>query len=154
MIGKVKKWLGIEGVKLELILPESFKAGDGSVRGVVQLRSMHLQTVRRIKVFMVEKYTRGRRKNKMIEEYKMGEIEMDIRIDVPPNEIVDVPFSIPVERTKSDMDELEEKNFLLKGMVRTAKALKGVKSTFWIEAEADVEGVALNPFDKKEIRID
>ncbi len=154
MIGRVKKWLGIEGVKLELILPESFKARDKEVQGMIQFRTMHLQTVTRIKVFMIERYARGRRKNKMVDEYKMGEVEMDLRIDVPPGEIVDVPFSVPIDRTKSEMDELEEKNFLFKGLVRTAKAIKGVRSTFWIEAEANVQGVALNPFDKKEIAMD
>ena len=154
MLGKVKKWLGIEGVKLELVLPESFTYRDAEVSGIIQFRSMHEQHVKGIKVYMVERYARGRRKNKTIDEYKMGEIEMQLNLTVPAEEIVDVPFTIPFERVKSEMDELEEKNFLLRGIVKTAKYIKGAKSTFWIEAEADVKGVALNPFDKKEIGMD
>jgi hypothetical protein len=154
MLGKVKKWLGIEGVKLELILPEGFRSSNEEITGLIRFRSMHEQSVQKIKIFMIERYARGRRKNKTIDEYKMGELEMDVDVSVLPSEEVDVPFTISFERVKSEMDELEEKNFLFRGIVRTAKYLKGAKSSFWIEAEADVKGVALNPFDKKEIKMD
>ena len=33
MLGKVKKWLGIEGAKLELILPEEWPASEKSLPG-------------------------------------------------------------------------------------------------------------------------
>ena len=154
MLGKVKKWLGIEGVKLELILPEAFAGHAEEITGIVRFRSMHEQTVQKIKIFMIERYARGRRKNKTIDEYKMGEMEMDVNVSVMPDEEVDIPFTIQFEQVKSEMDELEDKNFILKGIVRAAKYMKGAKSSFWIEAEADVKGVALNPFDKKEIEKD
>ena len=44
-------------------------------------------------------------------------------------------------------------NVVFKGIASAAKFAKGVKSVFRIEAEAEVKGTALNPFDKKEITL-
>ena len=50
MFGKVKRWLGIEGVKVELILPEEIKSGDGLIEGKLRFQSMHTQKVKSIKL--------------------------------------------------------------------------------------------------------
>lgn len=153
MFGKVKRWLGIEGVKLELILPEEVYAPQEVIEGKIRLYSMHAQTVKRIRVIMIEKYKRGRRKNKLVDEYKLGEIELDQEIVVPEHEQLEIDFELPFMISKSEMDDIEGKNFLFKGFVKTAKVIKGVKSVYRIEAEADVKGTALNPFDKKQIKL-
>ena len=153
MLGKVKKWLGIEGVKLELELPEDVRQENGVVEGRILFTSMHDQLVKKIKIIIIERYSRGRRKQKRIDEYKMGEIELNQEIVVKKNEKTIISFELPFERIKSDMDELEDKNFLFKGLVQTAKFIKGASSVFIIEAEADVAGVALNPFDKQELKL-
>ena len=51
------------------------------------------------------------------------------------------------------MDELGDQNILTGTFVKAAKWLHGVQSQYFIVAEARVKGVALNPFDKKEIQI-
>ena len=153
MIGKVKKWLGIEGVKLELDMPDEVLVDSGEISGTIKLSSMHTQLVQTIRIVLIEKYKRGRRKNKMIDEYKLGEIELVEDIEVPADTVVEVEFQLPFELVESEMDTLQSKNFVLRGLVKTAKLLKGAKSTYRIEAEADVKGVALNPFDKKEVNL-
>jgi hypothetical protein len=84
MFGKVKKWLGIEGVKLELVLPEMAFEEVGAVSGQIRFFSKNAQTVKGIKAVMVEKYTRGRRKEKLVDEYLIGEIILEIQT---PNEL-------------------------------------------------------------------
>ena len=153
MFGKVKKWLGIEGVKLELILPEEVEGKGQLLEGTIVFTSMHDQVVKKIKVVMIERYARGRRKDKRVDEYEMGEIELLEEIQVPKGESIEVAFELPFERVTSDMDDLEGKNIFFKGIVKAAKLIKGAKSTFVIEAEADVNGVALNPFDKQEVNL-
>ncbi len=59
MIGKVKQWLGIEGVKLELMLPEEVYEKSGFVVGKILLQSMNAQTVSSIKLVLIERYSRG-----------------------------------------------------------------------------------------------
>lgn len=153
MFGKVKKWLGIEGVKLELLLPEEVKADSGVLQGSIRFTSMNNQTVTFIKVIIVEKFTRGRGEEKLIDEYELGTIEVERTIEVPANEPVEIDFKLPFELLQSEMDELGNKNILFGGLVKTAKWIRGVKSEFRVIAEAKVKGVALDPFDKKMVNV-
>ena len=61
MIGKVKKWLGIEGVKLEIQVPEEWPAEETTLTGKLLLSSKNAQTVKFVKIVLIEKYMRGRR---------------------------------------------------------------------------------------------
>ena len=153
MIGKVKKWLGIEGVKVELQIPDSFSSKDKFIEGMLVFTSMNDQSVDGFTVKFIEKYSRGRRKSKLVDEYKLGELHVDEHFDVIAGEELNVPFELPIDVVHSDMDALEKKFFLFKPFVKGAKLLKGVKSEYRIEVEANVIGTKLDPFDKKTIRI-
>ena len=113
MFGKVKRWLGIEGVKISLLVPEEIIGETGVIRGEVKLESMHAQTVTHIRLTLSEKYTRGRSKHKLTDLYKLGEIELDETVDVPAHEPVLIEFEIPFIMAKSEMDELADKNVVL-----------------------------------------
>lgn len=149
MFGKVKKWLGIEGVKLELILPEAIDLSEGVIKGKIRFSSLNTQTVTGVRVIMIERFSRGRRNSKMTDEYELGKISMNKEIHIPADDPVEINFSLPFELVKSEMDELEGQNILMGGLVKTAKWIRGVSSDYSILAEAKVKGVALNPFDKK-----
>ena len=153
MFGKVKQWLGIEGVKVELLLPERVSGDSGWVIGQLKFESMHNQTVKKIKIVLTEKFIRGRWKKRLTDVYKIGEIDLIQDILIPAHEPMVIDFELPFTLIKSDMDELSDKNFVFRKIVNTAKALKNVKSEFYIEAEAEVQGTALSPFDKQPINI-
>ncbi|MDX1409508.1 MAG: sporulation protein, partial [Saprospiraceae bacterium] len=112
MFGKVKRWLGIEGVKVELDIPDEVLAGNGSVDGTVRFYSMHDQLVKSINIRMIEKYKRGRRKNKLVDEYILGEIKLEQDIEVPAHEEIAVDFNLPFDLAMSDMDHFQRKNFV------------------------------------------
>ena len=154
MFKKVKKWLGIEGVKLELILPEKVKETDGIVHGKIRFSSMNNQTVDAVRVVMVERFSRGRKKEKLTDEYKIGEINLTKEIPIAKDKPVEIEFSLPFELVKSEMDELEDKNIFFSGLVKVAKKLRGVNSEFYIEVEAKAKGTALSPFDKQLIELE
>lgn len=151
MFGTVKKWLGIEGVKLELILPEEIAAFDGIAKGKIRFFSMNAQTVTAIRVRMVEKFSRGRRGERLTDEYELGQISLEKVIEIPANESVELAFTLPFEMMKSEIDQMEEGNIILNGLAKTAKWIRGVKSEYSIIAEAKVKGVALSPFDKQTV---
>ena len=153
MFKKVKKWLGIEGVKLELVLPEIAFVEVGAVSGKIHFYSKNEQTVKRIKLKMVEKYSRGRGNERLVDEYVLGELELDKTIHVPAEDLVEIGFTLPFQKVNSPMDEFGGKNFLAGGLSKLLKKVSKVKSEFRIEAEAKVEGTALNPFDKKNIKM-
>jgi hypothetical protein len=153
MFGKVKHWLGIEGVKLELLIPEEIDRNTSILNGKIRLASQNQQEVTQIKVVMIEKYTRGRGSEKRIDEYELGSITLRRNIEVPAEGAVEIDFSLPFELMDSEMDQIQRSNFLIGGVVKGLKLLEKVKSIYRIDAEAKVKGVALNPFDKKEIII-
>lgn len=153
MLGRVKKWLGIEGVKVELILPETVSTREGIIRGSVRLSSMNAQSVTGLHFKLIEKYVRGRRKSKLTDEYLLAEKEIPVLIEVPAHQPIDYQFDIAFDIIESEMDRLESKNILLKGLVKAAKKIKAVKSEYRLEVEADVLGTALNPFDRKVLEV-
>jgi len=149
MIGKVKKWLGIEGVKLEIIVPEETSAGSGIVSGLLRFQSMNPQTVTGIRLALVERYSRGRGEERLVDEYLLGRIEINETFEVLPEQIVERPFSLPFTLVKSSVDNFADRGLLAGGLASLARWSQAVKSEYRIEAEARVKGVALNPFDKK-----
>jgi len=153
MIGRVKKWLGIEGVKLEIVVAPEQRQKLQQIEGRIRFQSLNTQTVSGIRIALVEKYTRGRGKDKLIDEYELGEISIDQTFEVPAEEIVEVPFTLPYKLVKSEVDQFGDRNFLYGGLAKAAKAIQAVRSDYRIEAEAKVKGVALNPFDKKFIKL-
>jgi hypothetical protein len=153
MFGKVKRWLGIEGVKVTLVLPEAVLGSSGVIEGQLKFESMHTQTVESIYVTLFEKYSRGRFKNKLADLYKIGEIELATEIVVEADTPISMDFELPFTISKSEMDELGDKNIIMKKIVGAAKKIKNVKSEYHIEAEARVKGTALHPFDKQIVKI-
>lgn len=151
MLDKVKKWLGIEGVKLELILPETVQESNGVVTGQIRLFSMTQQKVSTIKVKMLERYSRGRKQDKLTDEYVLGVIEFNQELIIPREEYLDIEFTLPFEMKKSEMDAMGDTNPFIGGLVKLAKSFEGVKSDYFIQAEANVVGTGLNPFDRQVI---
>lgn len=153
MIGRVKKWLGIEGVKLELLLPEQVEAETGLLQGRVRLQSLNPQVVYGIRIALIERYSRGRGEERLVDEYELGRTELEHTLRVLPGETRELPFSLPFQVVRSNVEVFGQKNFLYKGLSAIAKKAHAVQSEYRVEAEAQVEGVALNPFDKKAILI-
>jgi hypothetical protein len=103
---------------------------------------------------MIEKYKRGRGKNKLIDEYELGAIDLEQDIDVPADTVIEVEFSLPFNLVKSGMESFGDKNFIFRGMAGAASLIKGAKSDYRVIAEAEVKGTVLDPFDSKAIRIE
>jgi len=149
MFGTVKKWLGIEGVKLELDLPEVAFKEVAALSGKIRFYSKNAQEVTGIKVFLIEKYERGRGEDKRIDDYQLGEIELNQTIQVPAEEMIEIDFTLPFSTMDSEIDSFGSRNIFTSGLSKLAKSLNAVKSQYFIVAEAKVKGTALNPFDKQ-----
>ena len=153
MLGRVKKWLGIEGVKLELIIPEEVAKSSQRIDGKMRFQSMNTQVVTEIKVVLIERYSRGKGKEKLTDEYELGSIAEKRNFEVPAEEPVEMDFSLPFGLYESEVDKFENRNILFRGIAKAAKYIRGAKSDYRLEAEAKVKGVALNPFDRKSIKL-
>ncbi len=152
MLSRFKKVLGIEGVKIKLLLEEEY-SNTGTLEGQISLTSLSDQTVKEVSIKLIEKYKRGRKDKQLIDEYPIGQLTLKgpVRISKDEEKILD--FSLEYKLGESPMDFLEQKNFFYKGVVKAAKLLKGVKSTYRVEATADVRGTKLDPVDTQVIKI-
>ena len=149
MFGKVKDWLGIEGIKIELILPEDARINDGVIEGKIHFMSMRPQTITGLRLKLIERYTRGTGEDQLIDEYTLGEKEFPVEIHVPEREVVETSFELPYNLLKSDMDKLEGSNIFGRGLARLAKYMNKVESDYRVEVEARVKGTAVPPFDRQ-----
>lgn len=152
MIGKVKQWLGIEGVKLELKIPENQVLSKKKLIGEIHFQSMQVQTVTGIRLVLIERFSRGRGEERLIDEYELGSIQIKGTFNVEPGELVVKSFQLSFDTLESEVDQWGNKNILNQQLAKAARWARKASSQYRIEAEARVKGVALNPFDKKEVR--
>jgi hypothetical protein len=153
MFGKVKQWFGIEGVKVELDVPDEIIKKLGVVKGKLRFSTMQPQTVTAVKVTMIETYKRGRKQDKRIDDYQIGTVYVKEPFEISEETPLTMDFVLPFEILKSEIDEFADKNFLTRGLAGIARMTRAVESEYRIEVEADVENTRLNPFDKKYIKL-
>lgn len=153
MLRKVKKWLGIEGVRIDVEIPEDIFLREKKVSGSLVIESRQENIISEIRMSLIEKYSRGRGQNKLIDEYILGNITLDGPVIIEAGIPEIIPFDLPFSPLLSKMDKLGSSNILMKGLVSSAKFLRNVSSDYRIEIEADVPGMAISPLVKKPVKI-
>jgi len=153
MFGKVKRILGIEGVKIELTAPLEVRLTDDIIKGSIKLSTLSNQTITKIELKLIEKYARGNKENRLIDEYTIGELTLDDRVEISKDETIELNYELPFKVISSEMDMISSKGILRKGLVGLAKKLRKVSSTYRIVADATVAGTRLQPSSEKEIII-
>jgi sporulation-control protein spo0M len=149
MLSKVKNWFGIEGVKMDILLPDDIRSVDGLFSGILVFNALTTQEVLNVTVKMVERYGRGRGSERLVNEYVLGELVIDKSIIIEANIETKLSFAFSFKYVTAPIDDFAKKNILFKGMANVAKKMSKVNSEFRIEAEAKVKGTALNPFVQK-----
>ena len=138
--------LGIESVKIELEIPQEIEKKDQNIKGTIILTTLSDAEVESISIKLIEKYTRGRKDAKLIDEYVISKILVEERVSIGKGEMIKLPFDLPFKIVKSEMDELQGRNFFNGLFVGLAKKLRGVKSDYRILAEVNIKGTTLQPF--------
>lgn len=153
MLSRVKDYLGIEGIRVEILLEDPIVRDSGRVRGRVKLTSHREQRIRALDVKLTERYRRGRGKEKLIDEYELGTLRLNIDAVVPAQKAVQVPFTLEFVTADSPIEAWAERNPLARPFSFLAKKVQGVDSRYFLRCEADVPGTALNPFDEREVQL-
>lgn len=149
MLGKLKNYLGIEGVKISITLDDPILKSENAIFGHVVLHSLSDQIVQAIDLKFIERYHRGRNAEKLIDEYELGTMVLADPIAIKRNQEIKIPFTLNYNPILSEVDKFGEENFLNKGLAFLAKTLKGVKSEYRVIAKAKVKGTSLDPIAKK-----
>ena len=149
MIKRLKNMLGIESVKVALEIPQEIEKKDQNIKGEIILTTQSDADVESISIKLIEKYTRGRKEGKLIDEYVISKILVNEKVSIAKGEEIKLPFDLPFKIVKSQMDELQDNNFFNGFLIGLAKKVKGVKSEYRILAEVNIKGTALQPFAEK-----
>lgn len=153
MLGGLKKMLGIEGVKMELITPEEVDKSGGAISGTIQLVAKGDRIVEFVEVDLIEKYQRGRKKAKLIDEYKVGKVLIEGPFELQKGEEKTIEFEMVFSLNRSEIEVFGDKNFLFRGIAGLAKLAKGAKSSYRLEGRAKVIGTKLNPIAVRDIML-
>ena len=153
MLGKLKRVLGIEGVKVAMYIKLPIDKKEKVITGNLKFTTKSESVVKGITIKIVEKYSRGRGKDRLVDEYTIAQLELTDSFVISPEEIVEVPFSIMYEIALSEMDKMAHDSIIKRPFISFAKFIRKVKSEFSLVAEADVDGTTLNPFAKEIVEL-
>lgn len=151
--GKVKQFLGIGGVKVELTVPAEIEKAAGNFDGSVTLTTKGELHVLEVTVKLVEEWTTGRGDEKTTKEFELGATTIASAFDIRPGEVKSFPFNLTFELLKSKNEELADQGGALGKLGKVAMFASGEKSVFKVKAEADVKGTALDPGDSKDVKL-
>lgn len=150
---KIKDILGIEGLRIDIQIPEEVSKSDESIRGKLFFTSKSDKTIKSITIRLIEKYHRGKAEKALIDEYVLSELEMDLNVDITERAPAKLDFELPMNLLKSDMDRYADGNFVAKNLVKVAKKLKNVRSDYRVEVIAIIPDLTLNTVAQQVIKI-
>ena len=151
MLGRVKKFLNIEGVKATLELPASVHSAQGAVEGILVVSTISPSTISKVSLRLLEGYSRGRGEEKLIDEYEIGNLELPLNLSLEANTSRRIAFRLPFSYTPSDMEEWGSRNFVFKGLSGLAGRFYKARCDFRVEATLEIPGAAVAPFCKASI---
>ena len=152
-MAKVKQWFGIGGVDVQLQCENQIAKQAGLVNGAVTLTSKSDLHVLTVDVKMVEEFTTGRGDDKETEELELGTISLGGAFDIKAGETKTVQFQLPFQLLKSNADDLKERGGALGALGSMAKFANAEQSEFYVVADCDVKGTALDPGDRKQVQL-
>ena len=153
MLNRMKDYLGIEGINVKLDIEEPIVRDSQRIRGRVMLSSHREQRIEYVRLTLTERYARGRGKEKLVDEYEIGSLRLRINAVVPAKKPVYVPFKLNFVQANSPIEDLADRNPLMRPLSFLAKKIKSVSSRYFVRVEAEVPGTALNPFDQQEVEL-
>ena len=151
-MSRLKKFLGIEGVKINFDETTQIDLQGYEVRGKLVIKSKIESLINSINIQVVEQYQRGNKNQQRISEYILfSKTILPEALYVSEEKLLEIPFVYPISQHKSEMDLLEESNFLIKPLIGLAKKLYRVKSNYIITATLQIEGSGIKPFASKNL---
>lgn len=153
MFGKLKQALGIGTVKVELTVPGQVSKAGNSLNGTVRLIAKSDQEVTNIRIKLIESFTTGRGDERKTKEFTLGEMSLPQQLLLKDGEVKDVEFTLGYKILKSGNDNLKEMGGAFGALGKLGAMADNEKSEYHITAVADVKGTALDPSDRKAIRL-
>ena len=137
--------MGIEGVKANIEFQKPIRKEDSRLDGKLELYTIRSQRVENIQIRLIEKYKRGKNDSLKIDEFILGNKQIQLDFTLEEGQAKSIPFSLDFEILESSIDKLGNKNFLTKGLVSLLKKEQKVSSSYRLEVVINGTGSAIPP---------
>ena len=145
MLDRVKDLLGIEGLRLGLVVHGAPRLADGILAGRLTLDSLRDLRVDCLTVALTERYTRGRGDGKLIDAYPLGELTHPTSLRIAAGEQVVVPFDLRFAPRPSPAERFLADRPFGRALTRLGRFTVAARSEFLLVARAEVRSGGLAP---------
>jgi hypothetical protein len=152
-MASIKQFFGIGGISVDVQCQPQVPKNAGFLQGAVTLNSKSDQHVLTLDVMLVEEFTTGRGEDKETKEFELGKVRLGGAFDMKAGQQQVINFQLPFQILKSNADELQEHGGALGALGSVAKFANAEKSQYFVKAECDVKGTALDPSGKQSVML-
>jgi hypothetical protein len=149
-LDKIKGWLNIGGVKVQLqgVGPTVSKTGS-EIPGKAVLTSKGDKHVLKVDYKFVLEKTTGRGEDRKTKKFVLGQASRNEPFDIKTGETKTLDFVIPYSIEKS----LQDMGGLLGAVGKLGAFAAKEKLEYFVVAQCDVQGTAFDPTDKVEVTL-
>jgi hypothetical protein len=152
MFSKLKQFVGMVGITVELDIPGNLAKDASALTGTVRVIAKQDQHITRVTANMKQTHTEGSGEKRVSNDYEIGEIIITNQaFDIKAGETKEFPFTMAFQRRQSGDQRLAESGGVLGALGKFSTMIDNEQDEFWVNAMADVKGAALDPNDNKKI---
>jgi sporulation-control protein spo0M len=145
LIGRIKHFLNIEGIKATFELDDGLVLEDSYLSGHLLLQSQRSQEIKAVRLKLYELYERGRGDGRKTSTIIMGQLHIPVSLIMNPKSTHKISFKLPYRNHLSAVEQFGQKNIFFKSIASGLQTLNGVRSQYYLEAKVDAVGVAFSP---------
>jgi hypothetical protein len=142
---KIKQFLGIGGIKVELDLDPQITFKTTKLTGTITLTAKSDQLVKSITYKLEEEWTRKVGDETKTKHFTLGEKEITDEFTMKEGETKKISFELPIAFVKNNEDQLKEMGGAMGALGKLSALTDGQKSVFTFIAKPDVDGTFLDP---------
>lgn len=149
LLDKIKGWLNIGGVKVKLDVAPQVSRSQSELPGKVTLTTKDDKHVLKLNYKLIEERTTGSDDEEETEETILGQVTMSEPFDIKGGETRELDFVIGY----AIKERLADKKGMMGAVGKLGSFAAGEELKYYVVAECDVKGTALDPSDKREVQV-
>ena len=149
--GKIKQFLGIGTIKMELEMQPTVDLESKLITGKLKVTGKSDQSIKDIELSFDESFSTGKSDAKSTSKLNWGKMTLQ-GFEIKKDEVKEIEFELPFSYAKSSNEAMADKGGIVGGLGKVGTFLDGEKQKYELTATANVKGVTLPPLVSKELK--
>jgi hypothetical protein len=149
--GKIKQFLGIGTIKMELDMQPTVDLESKLITGKLKVTGKSDQSIKDIELSFDESFSTGKSDAKSTSKLNWGKMTLQ-GFEIKKDEVKEIEFELPFSYAKSSNEAMADKGGIVGGLGKVGTFLDGEKQKYELTATANVKGVTLPPLVSKELK--